>query len=834
MGEVTTRVSTAQIVNFPNGADAPQSEFFKKGRNDPYETPAATEQEMKARQRLPRKYADMALEGIGRRSNTVPKHNLICLGYAHAYADCGLRAIDAHTLNGNGKPSGSGGDCKNPRGAAWGSEATTDHDKLNRRWSGDGDYPPNKSGVVRSYAGHTAMRNVAVVMDEGYFVLDLDGEDGIQWVEEQEAIHGPLPPTVTARSGSGGFHYYLKSPNRKIRNSASAIAPNVDIRGKGGQALVPPSMHKSGNRYEWVDGCAPWECEIADAPEWLEDAAFFASKANQTEKTGSKKRKSSDKRASSAESGKSDARGLDAHLAEIGDGDGLRGFDGPIYAAACAYFAREGAEADAESLVDTLRDAVLAVPCKDGRAESRYATDEYLNTRVEQARAFIAETVDKSEWIKPPFKVKHGIILKMGADDDLDRPLCQVFDVVGRSSNLAGDAGAGRIIRFTNENGVDVEMTLDRSALFKADGGGVLDALADAGMDLRYSGKNGRGDMLDLLRTIKSDRQVPVAPHPGWTRDRAGHITGFLCPTGEFIAAGTDTPDMRLHSSATAKDRLPSGTLDEWKASAKEAKNNFHWTLGLCAGFAGPVLDLIEGLPCGVNLSGDSSLGKTIALMLGTTVWTSAVSGKGNFHVMNSTMNALEDLFTMGSGTLTALDEIGALQNPATLAPMLFGASSGAGKARKAGRGAGLSDSAEFCTVTLLTNEHGLKDTITGAGGTYKTGLSVRFPDVDVTAVKKVPADVLVKLDKAKENFGHAGPEFVRYLIAEGWHNKPEKLKKRVKDTADKIAGKDAAPALRRAAQVFALFQVAGKLAAEAGLIEKNPIKVNRPGFTGE
>lgn len=826
-----------EIGNFPKGDTPQQSAFFDQSHKDPYKTKTAKAAQDAARSRLPKVYAQKSMDALSAATGGAHKvnlHNALTLGYGLAYANAGLHVCDAHALDKYGKGTGPGGQSKVPRGACWQDRATTDLNAIAAFWGGKGEYPEDNKGNIYPFARPDVMRNVSVTFPDGcgLFVLDIDGEEGLAALEALEAEYGELPQTWESITGSGGVHLIFRAEGLDIRNTASSIAPGVDIRGKNGQIIAPPSIHPSGNFYEWEEGCAPWELEVAEAPEWLRKLAFEATKgrADDKPKVKPKKRKASSNRASSAETCKSDARGLDAHLSEIGDGDGLRGFDGPIYSAACAYFAREGSDADAEPIKDTLREATLAAPCKDDRAEIRYATDDYLDTRVEQAREFIAENPAERaqaehKWVKPPFDESNGLFVKMGADDNPDRPLCQAFDVVGRSSNLAGDAGAGRIIRFINENGVDVEMTLDRSALFKADGGGVLDALADAGMDLRFSGKIGRSDMLDLLRTIKSDRQVPVSPHPGWTRDRAGHVTGFLCPTGEFIAVSADAPDMRLHSSATTKDRLPSGNLDGWKASAKESKNNFHWTLGLCAGFAGPVLDLIGGLPCGVNLSGDSSLGKTIALMLGTTVWTSAVSGKGNFHVMNSTPNALEDLFTMGSGTITALDEIGALQNAAALGAMLFGASSGSGKSRKAGRGVGLAETAEFCTVTLLTNEHGLKDTITGAGGTYKTGLSVRFPDVDVTAVKKVSADVLAKLDMAKENFGHAGPEFIRYLISEGWHTKPEELKKRVKDTAAKIAGKDAAPALRRAAQVFALFQVAGELAAEVGLIEKKPIK---------
>jgi len=38
--------------------------------------------------------------------------------------------------------------------------------------------------------------------------------------------------------------------------------------------VLPPSMHESGKDYAWKPGAAPWECEIALAPDWLLDAVW--------------------------------------------------------------------------------------------------------------------------------------------------------------------------------------------------------------------------------------------------------------------------------------------------------------------------------------------------------------------------------------------------------------------------------------------------------------------------------------------------------------------------------------------------------------------------------
>lgn len=60
-----------------------------------------------------------------------------------------------------------------------------------------------------------------------------------------------FPPTLTAKTGSGGYHlFYRYHPN--IPNSASHFAPSIDTKNNGGYVILPPSTHPNGNKYEWI------------------------------------------------------------------------------------------------------------------------------------------------------------------------------------------------------------------------------------------------------------------------------------------------------------------------------------------------------------------------------------------------------------------------------------------------------------------------------------------------------------------------------------------------------------------------------------------------------
>jgi hypothetical protein len=118
----------------------------------------------------------------------------------------------------------------------------------------------------------------------GMFVwaVDLDRHDpdadGVaNWKAVREEC-GPVPNTTISRTGGGGVHLvFAAPPDCDIRNfqvKPTKIAPGIDVRGEGGQIVVPPSVHPvTGEFYRWGEGTAPWETAPAMAPDWLIELA---------------------------------------------------------------------------------------------------------------------------------------------------------------------------------------------------------------------------------------------------------------------------------------------------------------------------------------------------------------------------------------------------------------------------------------------------------------------------------------------------------------------------------------------------------------------------------
>jgi putative DNA primase/helicase len=117
----------------------------------------------------------------------------------------------------------------------------------------------------------------------GFFVLDLDGKEGLAWAKQHGLIGEPfrvLLETWVQRTPSGGLHFFFAYPEGvEVRNSAGKLAPGVDVRGEGGYVLLPPSKidfaktHKnaSGSEvYTWIR--SPRAGNLKPAPQWLLDA----------------------------------------------------------------------------------------------------------------------------------------------------------------------------------------------------------------------------------------------------------------------------------------------------------------------------------------------------------------------------------------------------------------------------------------------------------------------------------------------------------------------------------------------------------------------------------
>ena len=115
--------------------------------------------------------------------------------------------------------------------------------------------------------------NVGVATGTGSGIVVVDVDLPLAFASLDALVH-KLPRTRVALTGGGGLHLLYRGDRDRppLHNHASRLPglgdlPGVDLRAERGYVVAPPSIHRSGGRYEWLDE----QSEIAPAPEWLKE-----------------------------------------------------------------------------------------------------------------------------------------------------------------------------------------------------------------------------------------------------------------------------------------------------------------------------------------------------------------------------------------------------------------------------------------------------------------------------------------------------------------------------------------------------------------------------------
>lgn len=176
---------------------------------------------------------EKALEYIARGWPVIPVHSFADGCCTCGKQDCSSPAKHPMTLHGS-------------------LDATTDPEIV-RRWS--------KETNGRANIGITTGQG------SGKVAMDVDAQKGgLSTLADLERTHGKMSETPTARTGGGGLHKYFRYPPGMEIGNRNGLFPGIDIRGNGGYVLAPPSLHVSGNQYEWI---IPPDKPLAEMPPWL-------------------------------------------------------------------------------------------------------------------------------------------------------------------------------------------------------------------------------------------------------------------------------------------------------------------------------------------------------------------------------------------------------------------------------------------------------------------------------------------------------------------------------------------------------------------------------------
>ncbi|MGC2411976.1 MAG: DUF927 domain-containing protein [Stellaceae bacterium] len=459
------------------------------------------------------------------------------------------------------------------------------------------------------------------------------------------------------------------------------------------------------------------------------------------------------------------------------------------------------AEAQSQSRVAELEKIAAEYPLPDMDAMPL----RYAHTAAGRVK------VHKVSWEKNP---------EIGRNEQVLVPIATPFGVPARLRHIDEENAYG--LRCVVQDMGDERRCVDfeRGALAKMAATDIRAALFAAGLRVEAD-----GEMIAVqsLKAADPQQEVIVVRRPGWHEIPGCPDPIFITPKGAVIGA----PDrLELELAATtrmAPDVAEAGTLEGWRAATQAAFSVTgceHWTLGVLAPFAGPIIDLVGLDTCGINESGMTSSGKTISQRLAASAWSSPdIRRPGLFQSARATDNACEAMAQRATGTVFVLDELAHVSGKVA-AKMIYTIAGGIGKQRMSAD-ASLRGSYRWATFAILSGECSLAEKVRSDGGEWLAGMAVRIVDIDVTGINRnVDAETLRHIGEIEHHYGHAGPAFVRAMIKHGLHRQAAELRDRVVKAARALAGGNTADsATVRAATPLALLMVAGEMAKTFGLV---------------
>jgi putative DNA primase/helicase len=339
--------------------------------------------------------------------------------------------------------------------------------------------------------------------------------------------------------------------------------------------------------------------------------------------------------------------------------------------------------------------------------------------------------------------------------------------------------------------------------------------------ELRDLGVSVLGSKTKLVRAYLDGEHLKFSqaktPNDFWTSVK---VIGWA-PVGErFVLPhriiGKQT-GIWFSGKSSATQYKSAGTLKEWQHEVAEpCLGNPYLITALSCGLAGPLLELLNIPGLGLHYFGDSTTGKSTALVVAASSW-----GPEKFVISwRTTINGLEGQAVSRSSTFMPVDESHQV-DPKVLDASVYMLLNGTSKARM-NKDTSPREIEHWRVCVLSSGERSIETHQASANIDHKIGQAVRIIDLPVVNgayglfnhIHQAGsgahfADSL--REAAAQNYGHAGPLFIQKLID---HHDTLKLTELL-EAAKEAFGSNLSAQDARVARSFAVIGLAGELAIE-------------------
>ena len=291
----------------------------------------------------------------------------------------------------------------------------------------------------------------------------------------------------------------------------------------------------------------------------------------------------------------------------------------------------------------------------------------------------------------------------------------------------------------------------------------IVDRLSSVGVSVT-SGERANGlvdflrDMLDLNQDIIPE--VKAVSHMGWNEE------GFSPYTKGIVFDSADA----FRGAYRAISQV--GSYEAWKAEALDARSySITARIVLAASFASVLVEPLGCLPFFVHLWGmDSGTGKTVAQMLGASVWANPAVGQSFFQTFRGTSVGFELMAGFLHSLPLFLDDLQlAKDKHGNVVFNVYELASGSGKVR-GNRSLGLNYTPTWANCFITSGETPIVGESDGAGAVN------RVIEIECLASEKAIRDGHKTANILKENYGWAGREFVSRLMEPGARERAAEL----------------------------------------------------------
>lgn len=396
--------------------------------------------------------------------------------------------------------------------------------------------------------------------------------------------------------------------------------------------------------------------------------------------------------------------------------------------------------------------------------------------------------------------------------------ICGHLTVLANSRDHFGDSW-GKVLVFKDSDGKEKNWAMPMEYL-AGDGIEIRKQLLGMGLDLSTN-KKARNLLQSYIQETKVTTKARCLKQIGWIGDI------FALPDECISSLKTHESIVYQGQRYDHKSFSTSGSLVEWQEHvAKPCMGQSRLEFILAFAFAPPLLSILGLENGGINITGPSSIGKSIALKIAASVW--GYSGiNGLVQKWRSTVNGLESLAESRNDSLLILDELGEISaKEAGYAVYMLG--NGSGKVR-ANRYGDAREVKEWRCLYLSSGEISLKTHLGEENKIIRGGQEVRFVDLEADAGQNlgicdfVPsgASIVQYIDKLRTNsekfFGTAIRSFLRQLVHDP--DATQRINSYYNECLDKLSSSHKNPQVLRIIKRFALVYAAGNLACCYGVL---------------